>query len=310
MNKRPNCSLLCNTCSSWFLLFLRSVFATLPSWLCWVRGVNIHLSWLLLLHMCVLGVSTLLSFTLFLPTDSRWLLFCCFMVLLLLLVICVISWKRNDYNLVSVNPTECAGFGQFCVCTVKRGTYRGFLLTLYFLLPSKGGSQRLTGGAKHPVSPGVPVPDAVPSVGEVLDPVSGQGQLSRVITVTGVGVPVEVIEGTLQHTKEAIHIPHYKFWSIHWWVPQDPRDNVICCAHARLFVHFWERMRHKESVKTDECKEHHQNQMTWETRYIWSDLLPRILALLLCSFSCVFPSFLVCHLDQEIQPLNRLLMGH
>lgn len=69
-------------------------------------------------------------------------------------------------------------------------------------------------------------------------------------------------------------------------------------------------MRYKESVKTDVCKEHYQNQMTQETRYIWSDLLPRILALPLCSFSCVFPSFLVCHLDQEIQPLNRLLMGH
>lgn len=106
---------------------------------------------------------------------------------------------------VSVNSVECTGFCKFCVCKV------GSSITLYFLLPSKGGSQRLTSGAKHPVSPAVAVPDTVPSVGEVLDPVSGQGQLNRVITVTGVGVPVEVIEGTLQHTKEAIHIPHYKF---------------------------------------------------------------------------------------------------
>lgn len=69
----------------------------------------------------------------------------------------------------------------------------------------------MTGGAKHPVSSGVAVPDAVPSVGEVLDPVSGQGQLSRIITVAGVGVPAEVTEGALQHTEEAIHIAHYKF---------------------------------------------------------------------------------------------------
>lgn len=69
----------------------------------------------------------------------------------------------------------------------------------------------MTSGAKHPVSPAVAVPDAVPSVGEVLDPVSGQGQLRGVITVAGVGVPIEVIEGTLQHTEEAIYIPHHKF---------------------------------------------------------------------------------------------------
>lgn len=124
-------------------------------------------------------------------------------------------------------------------------TGKGFFLTLYFLLPSKGGSQRLTGGAKHPVGPCVPVPDTMPSVGEVLDPVSGQGQLSRVITVTGVGVPAEVIEGTLQHAKEAIHVPNYKFWRIHWRVPQNPRNNLICCAHAGLFVHFWERESQK-----------------------------------------------------------------
>lgn len=73
----------------------------------------------------------------------------------------------------------------------------------------------MTGGAKHPVGPAVAVPDAVPSVGEVLDPVSGQGQLSSVVTVAGVGIPVEVVEGTLQHTEEAIHIPHHKFRSIH-----------------------------------------------------------------------------------------------
>lgn len=94
---------------------------------------------------------------------------------------------------------------------VRWGSNKGSTLTLYYLLLSKGGSQRLTGGAKHPVSPAVAVPDAVPSVGEVLDPVSGQGQLRRVITVAGVSVPVEVIEGTLQHTKEAINIAHYKF---------------------------------------------------------------------------------------------------
>lgn len=109
-------------------------------------------------------------------------------------------------------------FGQREICRVvciwlyvRSGSNKGCSLTLYFLLPSKGGSQRLTGGAKHPVSPAVAVPDAVPSVGEVLDPVSGQGQLRGVITVAGVGVPVKFIEGTLQHTKEAIHIPHYKF---------------------------------------------------------------------------------------------------
>lgn len=49
-------------------------------------------------------------------------------------------------------------------------------LTLDFLIPSKGGSQRLTSGAKHPVGSAVAVPHAVPSVGEVLDPVFWQGQ--------------------------------------------------------------------------------------------------------------------------------------
>lgn len=83
---------------------------------------------------------------------------------------------------------------------VRWGSNRGSSLTLYFLLPSKGGSQRLTGGAKHPVSPAFSVPDAVAPVDEVLDPVSRQGQFSRVITVVGVDVPVVVIEGTLQHT--------------------------------------------------------------------------------------------------------------
>lgn len=102
-------------------------------------------------------------------------------------------------------------FGYILCMYSKAGTNKGLFLTLYFLLPSKGGSQRLTSGAKHPVSPGVPVPDTVPSVGEVLDPVSGQGQLRGIITVTWVGVPVEVIEGTLKHTKEAIHIAYYKF---------------------------------------------------------------------------------------------------
>lgn len=66
----------------------------------------------------------------------------------------------------------------------------------------------MTGGAKDPVSPGVSVPDAVASVEEILDPVSGQGQLSGVIAVAGVGVPREVIEGTLQNAEEAIHITH------------------------------------------------------------------------------------------------------
>lgn len=69
----------------------------------------------------------------------------------------------------------------------------------------------MTGGAKHPVSSGVSVPDAVPSVDEILDPVSGQGQLSGVIAVARVGVPREVIEGTLQNSKEAIHITHNEF---------------------------------------------------------------------------------------------------
>lgn len=91
----------------------------------------------------------------------------------------------------------------------KRGNIL-FFLTLYFLLPSKGGSQRLTSGAKHPVGPGVAVPDAVPSVGEVLDPVSGQGQLRGVVTIAGVGVPFEVVEGTLQNAKEAVHIANNK----------------------------------------------------------------------------------------------------
>lgn len=84
-------------------------------------------------------------------------------------------------------------------------------LTVYFLRPSKGGSQSLAGGAKHPVSSGVAVPDAVASVGEILDPVFGQGQLGGVVTVAGVGVPREVIEGALQHTEEAVHITHNKF---------------------------------------------------------------------------------------------------
>lgn len=83
-------------------------------------------------------------------------------------------------------------------------------LTLYFLLLSKWGSQRLTGGAKNPVSSAVAVPDAEPSVGEVLDPVSGQSQLSGVVTITGVGVPVKVAERALQHTKKAVHVAHHK----------------------------------------------------------------------------------------------------
>lgn len=84
------------------------------------------------------------------------------------------------------------------LCKKKnKSTIKCFCLTVYFLHSSKGGSQRLTGGAKHPVSSGVPVPDTVPSVGEILDPVSGQGQLSRVVTIAGVGVPREVIEGAL-----------------------------------------------------------------------------------------------------------------
>lgn len=91
----------------------------------------------------------------------------------------------------------------------KRGNIL-FFLTLYFLLPSKGGSQRLTSGSKHPVGPGVAVPDAVPSVGEVLDPVSGQGQLGGVVTVAGVGIPVEVVEGTFQNAKETVHIANNK----------------------------------------------------------------------------------------------------
>lgn len=94
---------------------------------------------------------------------------------------------------------------------INKSTIKCLCLTVDFLRPSKGGSQRLTGGAKHPVSSSVAVPDTVPSVGEILDPVPGQGQLSGVVTVAGVGVPREVIEGALQHAKEAIHITHNKF---------------------------------------------------------------------------------------------------
>lgn len=119
---------------------------------------------------------------------------------------------------------------------LKRSMTKYLCLTIYFLFPSKGGSQRLTGGAKHPVSSGMSVPDTVPSVGEILDPVSGQGQLSGVITVAGVGVPHEVIKGTLQHTKEAIHITDNKFRRIHRRVPQDARNYVISCPHAGLFL--------------------------------------------------------------------------
>lgn len=116
-------------------------------------------------------------------------------------------------------------------------------LTLYFPLTSKRGSQRLTGGAENPVHPAMAVPHTVSSVFKVLDPVSGQGQLRGVITVAGVGVPVEVTEGPLNHTKEAIHVAHYKVWCIHWRVPQNPRDNVVCCAHTRLFVHLWGKLK-------------------------------------------------------------------
>lgn len=94
---------------------------------------------------------------------------------------------------------------------VRSGTTKAASPTSYFLFPSKGGSQRLTCGTENSVSPGVAVPDTVPSVSEVLDPVSGQGQLNSVITVTWVGLPVEVTEGALQHAKESIHIAHYKF---------------------------------------------------------------------------------------------------
>lgn len=82
--------------------------------------------------------------------------------------------------------------------------------TLYYLLLSKGGSQRLTSGAKNLVGSGVAVPDAVAFVTEVLDPVSGQGQLGRVVAVTGVRVPAEVTERALQHAQEAVHIAHNK----------------------------------------------------------------------------------------------------
>ena len=87
---------------------------------------------------------------------------------------------------------------------------KGLFLTFYFLFSSKGGSQRLTGGTENPVSPAVPIPDTVSPVREVLDPVSGQSQLSGEITVTGVDIPVEVTEGALEHSKEAIHIAHYE----------------------------------------------------------------------------------------------------
>ena len=127
------------------------------------------------------------------------------------------------------------------VCEVGAAIKRSSL-TLYFLLLSKGGSQRLTGGAKHPVLSGVAVPDAEPSVSEVLDPVSGQGQLRSIVTVTWAGFPVEVTEGALEHAQEAIQVTNHKLWWIHRWVPQDPRDNVSCSSHARLFVSFCGRI--------------------------------------------------------------------
>ena len=71
-------------------------------------------------------------------------------------------------------------------------------LTRHNLLPSKRRRQRVPSGTKHSVRPGVAVPDTAPSVGEVLYPVLGQGQLGRVVTVTWVGVPVELGEGALQ----------------------------------------------------------------------------------------------------------------
>lgn len=166
---------------------------------------------------------------------------------------CCCSWssvfiycKTNDS--VRINP-EWSGIYTVCVCTFGSvcmlwwGSNTRCSLTLYFPLTSKGGSQSLTSGAKNPVHPAMAVPHAVSSVFEVLDPVSGQGQLRRVITVAGVGVPVEVTEGPLNHTKETIHIAHYKFWCIHWRVPQDPRNNIVCCAHTRLFVHLWGRIK-------------------------------------------------------------------
>lgn len=94
----------------------------------------------------------------------------------------------------------------------------------------------MTGGAKHPVGPAVAVPDAVPSVGEVLDPVSGQGQLGGVVAVTWVGVPVKITEGALQHAQETVHVAHNELGRVHRGVPEDPRDHVVGCPHARLFI--------------------------------------------------------------------------
>lgn len=113
--------------------------------------------------------------------------------------------------------------------------YSHCIPTLYFLLPAKRGSQRLPSGAKHPVRPGVAVPETAPSVGKVLDSVPGEGQLGGVVTVTGIGVPIKVSEGPLQNTKEAVHIAHNKLRGVHHWIPQDSGDDVIRSAHARLF---------------------------------------------------------------------------
>lgn len=244
---RPIYSLLLNTCSSWILLFLRNVSPTLGSWLCWARAVNVHPIRLLVLQMCALSMNPRLHCTLFLSTDSRWLLFCS-VVFRLLLVFCL-SYLKKLLNLVTV---DCSGVCTVCLCNVGSvctfwwGSNARSSLTLYFPLPSKGGSQRLTSRAKHPVSPAMAVPHAVPSEAEVLDPVSWQGKLRRVITVTGVGVPVEFTEGTLHHTKETVQVAHYKLWCIHWWVPQDTRDNVIGCAHPRLLVHLWGKITEEQ----------------------------------------------------------------
>lgn len=226
-------SLLLNTCS---LLFLRNVPCTLR-WLCCVTSVNIPLIQRLFLQMCALSRTACLRFALFLPSLSGRQL-----ILLLLVVFCVFLENKGSHS-VGRNPEFCA----VSLCEIEYSCmfWQGGPLTLYFLLPSKGGSQRLTGGAEHSVGPAVAVPHAVSSVGEVLDPVSWQGKLSGVITVTGVGIPVEFTERALHHTKEAIHIAHYKLGCIHWWVPQDPRDNVISCPHTRLFVHLWWRIKHK-----------------------------------------------------------------
>ena len=125
------------------------------------------------------------------------------------------------------------------VCGHRAPGPRTASLTPCFPFLSKGGSQRLSGGAEHPVRSAVAVPDALSSEGKVLDPVSGQGQLFGIVAVARFGVPVELGEGALQHTQEAVQVAHDEVLRVRRCVPQDPRDHVIRCAHSKLFLTFY-----------------------------------------------------------------------